>query len=292
VSDSPVPGPREIKTVALFTHSHPEQTSDAVRSAVEAASAAGCRVIADQEELDKHGEAAAGIEVSADLPGEADACIVLGGDGTILKALRTVAGTDVPTFGVNFGTVGFLAAVERDHLADGLARAFAGDFEVLSVPGLEASVEAPDPVALNDVSLIRRPQGRVAELAYSLGGREVGHVRCDGLVAATPAGSTGYNLANQGPILAWGVEGYVVSFIAPHTLTARPLVVAPHDVLSIRNAPDREPVDVVLDGMYVAKLASGAEMEVRFRDDVGRLAQLPGANFYRRVRDKFGRIAH
>ena len=292
MNDSPVPGPPEIKTVALFTHSHPEQTSDAVRDAVKAASAAGCRVIAERDELDKHGEAAAGIEASTDLPGEADVCIVLGGDGTILKALRTVAGTDVPTFGVNFGTVGFLAAVERDQLGDGLARAFAGDFEVLSMPGLEASVEAPDPVALNDVSLIRRQQGRVAELAYSLGGREVGHVRCDGLVAATPAGSTGYNLANQGPILAWGVEGYVVSFIAPHTLTARPLVVAPNDVLSIRNAPDREPVDVVIDGMYVAELDSGAEMDVHFRHDVGRLAQLPGANFYRRVRDKFGRLAH
>ena len=100
------------------------------------------------------------------------------------------------------------------------------------MPGLEASVDADPPLALNDVSLIRRQHGRVAELAYRLGGKEVGHVRCDGLVAATPAGSTGYNLANQGPILAWGVKGYVVSFIAPHTLTARPLVVAPDDVLS------------------------------------------------------------
>jgi NAD+ kinase len=292
MSDTPVAGPRRIESVALFTHRYPKQTADAVRATVEAAAAAGRRVIADQEELDKHGDAASGIEASSDLAGEADVCIVLGGDGTILKALRVVAGADVPTFGVNFGTVGFLAAVEREELADGLARAFSGDFEVLALPGLEASVDAPDPVALNDVSLIRRPHGRVAELAYQLGGREVGHVRCDGLVAATPAGSTGYNLANQGPILAWGVEGYVVSFIAPHTLTARALVVAPHDVLSIRNAPDREPVDVVLDGMYVSELASGAEMDVRFRDDVGRLAQLPGANFYRRVRDKFGRLAH
>jgi NAD+ kinase len=292
VSEVPVAGPREIKTIALFTHSHPEQTSEAVRTTVETALAAGCRVIAPQEELDKHGDAAAGIEASNDLGAEADICLVLGGDGTILKALRTVAGTDVPTFGVNFGTVGFLAAIERDELADGLARACGGEFEVLSMPGLEASVDAPDPVALNDVSLIRRPQGRVAELSYRLGGREVGHVRCDGLVAATPAGSTGYNLANQGPILAWGVEGYVVSFIAPHTLTARPLVVAPNDVLSITNAPDREPVDVVLDGMYVAELDSGAAMDVRLHHDVGRLAQLPGANFYRRVRDKFGRLAH
>ena len=218
---------------------------------------------------------------------------MLGGDGTILKGLRAHAGTGVPVFGINFGTVGFLAAVERDELADGAATAPSrGDFEVIEMPGLEASVDVDPPLALNDVSLIRRQHSRVAELAYRLGGKEVGHVRCDGLVAATPAGSTGYNLANQGPILAWGVKGYVVSFIAPHTLTARPLVVAPDDVLSVTNAAGREPVEIVLDGEPVGELASGAEMEVRFRDGVGRLAQLPGANFYRRIRDKFGRLAH
>ena len=113
-------------------------------------------------------------------------------------------------------------------------------------------------------------------------------MRCDGLVAATPAGSTGYNLANQGPILAWGVEGYVVSFIAPHTLTARPLVVAPDDVLLVRNEAGREAVDLVVDGEHVTDLASGAEIEIRFRDNVSRLAQVPGANFYRRVGEKFG----
>jgi NAD+ kinase len=195
-------------------------------------------------------------------------------------------------FGINFGTVGFLAAADPDDLPAILDRAFAGDYEVIEMPGLEASVEAAPPLALNDVSLIRRPHSRVAELAYRLGGKEVGHVRCDGLVAATPAGSTGYNLANGGPILAWGVKGYVVSFIAPHTLTARPLVVAPDDVLSVTNAAGRDPVDVVLDGEFAGELASGATMEVRFRDGVGRLAQLAGANFYRRVRDKFGRLAH
>ena len=146
-------------------------------------------------------------------------------------------------------------------------------------------------MALNDVSFHRRPHGRVAELTFSLGGQDVGHVRCDGLVAATPAGSTGYNLANNGPILAWGVEGFVVSFIAPHTLTARPLVVAPDDVLILRNAAGREAVDLVIDGEHVADLESGDEVAIRFRDDVGRLAQLPGGNFYRRIGEKFGRLA-
>jgi NAD+ kinase len=281
-----------VNTLALLTHTHPEQTADAVRETVAAVGAAGCRVLADQEEIDKHGAAAAGIGPIAELPGDAEACVVLGGDGTILKALRACADTDVPVFGINFGTVGFLAAVERDELQAGLRSLLSDEVELLDMPGLEPSIATEKPVALNDVSLIRRPHGRVAELSYRLGGREVGHVRCDGLVAATPAGSTGYNLANGGPILAWGVEGYVVSFIAPHTLTARPLVVAPHDSLSIANAPDRDPVDVVLDGEYVGELASGDEMHVKFRDSVARLAQLPGANFYRRIRDKFGRLAH
>ena len=281
-----------VKTIALFTHTHPEQTAAALRETVELATKHGARVHASREEREKHGDAAAGCEEAPDLPEKPDLCVVLGGDGTILHALRSYSGTGVPVFAVNFGTVGFLAAVERDELGPGLERALSGDFETLSLPGLTVDIDTDRPVALNDVSFIRPPHGRVAELSYRLAGQEVGHVRCDGLVAATPAGSTGYNLANQGPILAWGVEGYVVSFIAPHTLTARPLVVAPDDVLCVVNQEGREPVDVVLDGEPVGQLASGAEMEVSFHRGMGTLAQLPGSSFYRRIREKFGRLAH
>ena len=112
---------------------------------------------------------------------------------------------------------------------------------------------------MNDISFHRRQDLRVAELAYSVQGQELGQVRCDGLVVATPAGSTGYNLANGGPVLAWGVEGYVVSFIAPHTLTARALVVAPDDVLEVVNRSSDEPVDVTTDGRRVRSLAPRAE---------------------------------
>ena len=246
------------------------------------------RALAGETERTKHGAAAEGVGNLEDLGGQPDACLVLGGDGTILKALRFFADTAVPVFGINYGTVGFLAAVDPDDVREGLTRFYAGDFEVMSLPGLDAGEGR---LALNDVSFHRRPHGRVAELTFSLGEQDVGHVRCDGLVAATPAGSTGYNLANNGPILAWGVEGYVVSFIAPHTLTARPLVAAPDDVLILRNAAGREAVDLVIDGEHVADLESGDEVEIRFRDDVGRLAQLPGGNFYRRIGEKFGRLA-
>ena len=113
------------------------------------------------------------------------------------------------------------------------------------------------PVAINDAAIHRKVGERVAELSYALQGEEVGSVRCDGLVIATPAGSTGYNLANGGPVMAWGVEGFLVSFIAPHSLTARALVVAPGDRLSIHNR-SREPLDVALDGRPSGEIAAGA----------------------------------
>src|SRR3954452_6500321 len=274
----------------LISHTHPEKASDAVDEVVKAAKAASVELISTPDELEKHGDAAAGIKQVDD--GERpDVCIVLGGDGSILYALRRFAGTGVPVFGINFGTVGFLAAVERDELDAGLQRAFNGDFEAMDLPALRVDLPVDMPVALNDVSFVRRPHGRVAELSYAIGGEEVGSVRCDGLVAATPAGSTGYNLANAGPILAWGVKGYVVSFIAPHTLAARALVVAPDDALQVRNAAGREPVEISLDGAAAGELEPGADLEIRFEESVSCLAQLPGANFYHRIREKFGKLA-
>ena len=279
------------RTAILITHSHPPAASEAVGIVVAAAHEAGWRLVATSDELAKHGEAAAGVEAADPLPRRPDLCLVLGGDGSILYALRRFARAGVPVFGVNYGTVGFLAAVERDDVAEGIRRALAGETETIDLPGLEVEVDGQAQVALNDVTFVRRPHDRVAELSYKIAGEEVGHVRCDGLVAATPAGSTGYNLANQGPILAWGVEGYVVSYIAPHSLTARALVVAPGDVLHVGNAAGREPVDVAVDGEHVGELAPGTELEVRFADGVGRLAQLPGSSFYQRIREKFGHLA-
>ncbi|MDP9227860.1 MAG: NAD(+)/NADH kinase [Actinomycetota bacterium] len=277
-----------VGTAVLVTHMHPENTGDAVKTAVAVAKEAGVELVAEADEYAKHDEALSGTDRAAAPPERPDVCIVLGGDGSILYALRRYAETGVPVFGINFGTIGFLAAVERSELEPGLRRAFAGEFEVMALPGLEVGIEAEQRLGLNDITFARSPHGRVAELSYRIAGEEVGHVRCDGLVAATPAGSTGYNLANAGPILAWGVKGFVVSFIAPHTLTARALVVAPSDALQVRNAAGRDPVHIELDGNHAAALEPGEEVEVRFRDEIGSLAQLPGASFYHRIREKFG----
>jgi NAD+ kinase len=225
------------------------------------------------------------------VPDDVVLCIAMGGDGTILSALRHYAGTGVPVFAVNFGEVGFLATVDPDGLALQFDRAFAGDFETIELPTI--SVGRPDGswTAMNDISVHRKPGHRVADLAYGLAGEEIGRVRCDGLVVATPQGSTGYNLANGGPVMAWGVEGYVVSFVAPHSLTARALVVAPGDLLTINNASREEAVEVHVDGRPTCELPPGEDLHVEFAHNYGTLAQLPGASFYHRLRERFGRLA-
>ena len=285
-----------VRSATVFTHRRPSETAPALQGLMAFARRHGVTLRFDAAETAKHGLTGGdGVVVDAEIDRNVQICFALGGDGTILSALRRYAGTGVPVFGVNFGEIGFLSAVDREHAAEGIARAFAGEFEVLHLPGI-AVVGAgewsePERVAINDVSIQRRQGSRVADLAYFIGEAEIGRVRCDGLVVATPAGSTGYNLANGGPVLAWGVEGYVVSFIAPHSLTARALVVAPSDPLTIVNRSREEEVDVVLDGRPMAALGPGAELEVRFAEGQGVLAQFSGANFYTRLREKFGRLA-
>jgi NAD+ kinase len=222
---------------------------------------------------------------------EPDVAIVLGGDGSILRSLRTFAGTKTPTFGFNFGTIGFLTTVERDQVPEAFKLALSGQFDVLKLPALRLQYGDIDVIGVNDISFHRARDARVAEVSYSLAGESVGRVRCDGVVAATPAGSTGYNLANYGPILAWGVEGFVVSFIAPHTLTARALVAAPSDVLGVTNSGRRDELEILVDGLMVGTLPVGETASVSFVDDVACLAQLPETNFYDRFRDKFGKLA-
>jgi NAD+ kinase len=196
----------------------------------------------------------------------------------------------VPVFGVNFGQVGFLATVERDRMREGFELALDGSLDVLRLPAIELEASAGQHTALNDLALHRRVGGRVAEVSYAVGGDEVGSVRCDGLVVATPAGSTGYNLANGGPVMAWGVAGLVVSFIAPHSLSARALVIAPDDVLSVHNS-SREALALAVDGRPIGEIAPEEVVHVRFVDAAAALMQVKGSSFYRRLRDKFGALS-
>jgi NAD+ kinase len=290
-----------VREITVFTHRRPDDTSAALGRLAAVAADAGVTLRLDETETRKHGlQDGPGLAVNAPVRDDVELCLVLGGDGTILGALQRYAGTEVPVFAVNFGEIGFLATVEPQDIEAGIRRALDGDFEllrlpgiVLSLPGDEAEIDRPEisrRTAFNDVAIHRKVGERVAQIAYALDGEEVGSVRCDGLVVATPAGSTGYNLANGGPVMAWGVEGFVVSFIAPHSLAARTLVVAPRDRLTIHNR-SREPLEVAVDGRPAHEIPPGEAIDARFVDAVGTIAQLPGSSFYRRLREKFGRLA-
>jgi NAD+ kinase len=280
-----------MREITVFTHRRPDDIGTALGELIGYALEAGITLRVDPVETSKlHLKSEPGLMVNAPVKEDVELCMVLGGDGTILRALRSYAGTGVPVFAINFGEIGFLATVEPLDMAAGVRRAFSGDFELLRLPAVELSLAGARRLAINDVAIHRKVGERVAELAYALDGEVASSVRCDGLVVATPAGSTGYNLANGGPVMAWGVAGFVVSFIAPHSMSARALVVAPDDCLTIYNR-SREPLDVAVDGRPVGEIAAGESIEARFVHDVGSLAQLPDSSFYRRLREKFGRLA-
>jgi NAD+ kinase len=281
-----------VRAATVLTHSRPQQIAHTLERLIADARACDVLLRFDCEETRKLGlRPRAGIVCDAEPSPDVGLCIVLGGDGTILRGLRQYARTTVPVFAVNFGEVGFLATIEPEDLAaEGFVPALRREFEELELPAITIQTQRRLHTAINDVSFHRLVGGRVAQLAYGVDGEEAGSVRCDGLVVCTAAGSTGYNLANGGPVMAWGVEGFTVSFIAPHSLTARALVIAPGDALNVSNR-GREAVDVNVDGRPICQIAPGDVLVARYEPRAARLAQLPGWSFYGRLRTKFGRLS-
>ena len=287
------PATRAIQRAAVFTHDRAEETAAGVEALIAAAKRAGVELLFDSEETAKHGlggSSIAGVRANAASGEAADVCIVLGGDGATLRALRVQTGTGVPVFAINFGRIGFLATVDQTELETGIERALSGRFDVLPLPALVLDGGSSELFGINEVSFQRRSHLNMAHLSYSLAGEEVARVPCDGLIAATPAGSTGYNLSVGGPILAWGIKGYTVSLIAPHALSARALVAAPEDVLIVTN-DGFDPVDIVVDGIRTGELGASKSAQVNFRPEAVGLAQLPGESFYRRFREKLIQLA-
>ena len=212
----------------------------------------------------------------------ADIAIVLGGDGTMLRALARFLGTAVPVIGVNFGRVGFLSAIPRAELEAGLARVFAGEYEVIELPTLDVEVGEQRQVAVNDLVVTSGTLGRMVELDWCVGGEELGRQPCDGVILSTPSGSTAYNLSNGGPVLVWGLDALVLTFIAAHSLHARPLVVPRgRDVIVWNRTADVE-VAVLVDGHRVADVAVGGRIVGRLGAGRSLLATLPEVTFLSR----------
>ena len=257
-----------IQRIGVVTHGKPGTIGDAREQLVRAAAAAGVEV----------------VPPDGDPP---DVAIVLGGDGTMLRALRNYLGTGVPVFGVNFGRVGFLTSTSRDELEPALGRVFAGDFRVAELTTLQVDVGGKTFPAINDAVATSGRLGRMIELGWEIGGEDLGRQPCDGMICATPSGSTAYNLSNGGPVLMWGLDAMAITFVAPHSLHARPLVVPRGLTLRITNRTADVPVAVLADGHRIGALDPGEFLSAGIGPERSRLALLPEATFFGRYHEVF-----
>ena len=164
-----------------------------------------------------------------------DIVVVLGGDGTMLRALQRWLGTGIPCLGVNFGRVGFLTSIAGTDSRPGLERAFAGGYEVLDLPTLVGDAGGGAMTGVNDIVLTSATAGRMAIVEWGVDGQSLGELGCDGVIAASPTGSTAYNLSAGGPVLVPGTDGYVVTFVSPHSLHARSMVLGRPHTVSFQN---------------------------------------------------------
>jgi NAD+ kinase len=281
-SVTPSARPR-VARASVVTHGKPAKIGPALERLQEVAAAEGVQLSISAEEARKHGvEQAEGSDAATDL------AVVLGGDGTMLRALTRYLGSGVPVIGVNFGRVGFLSSIQHAELETGLTRVFAGEYEVVELPTIEAATGAQTFVAVNDVVVTSGVLGRMVELEWAVGGEDLGTQPCDGIICSTPSGSTAYNLSNGGPVLMWGIDAMAVTFVAPHSLHARPFVVPRGPDLVVRNRTADVPVAVLVDGHRAAEAepASGTVV-IRLGAERSLLATLPEATFVRRYRQSF-----
>jgi NAD+ kinase len=244
-------------------------------------------VVAEAQGRVEAAAAAAGVEVASAEDDGLDLLVVLGGDGTMLRALRATLGTGTPVFGINFGRVGFLTTVDGAELEPALHRALAGETRVVDLCTLEARFDGESHAAVNDVVVTSSRPGRMVELGWTLAGEELGDQPCDGIICCTPSGSTAYNLSNGGPVMMWGLEAMAMTFVAPHSLRARALVVPRGHDLRIANRSKELPVTVLVDGLAVGELGRGGEIAVALAGESCRLAVLPEVTFFTRYHDVF-----
>ena len=225
-----------------------------------------------------------------------DLVIALGGDGTLLRAARAVVGTDVPVLGVNLGRLGFLTAFPDAELEAGLEIVMAGEALLDPRFTLRARIEGRDDdnagnlFALNDIVVHTSGAARVTPLTLHVGQgeswEEVGSFAADGVILATPTGSTAYSMSAGGPIIVPGVECIVVTPICPHSLAVRPLVIPAAQRVSLRSLDPDAGHQVTVDGQVERALAPGGAVIVSREEQPVRLVRLPGQTFFGTLRRK------
>ena len=293
---STVPGERRI---LMLAHTGREEARQVALACLKALIAHGITVrmlAAEVGELDLD-TSTAGLEVAASSERAAEECelaLVIGGDGTILRAVEVTYGSGTPVLGVNLGHVGFLAEAEVEDVESTIeaivARRYtAEDRLALDVRVFHAGDEVFRTFAVNEASVEKAARERMLEVVVEIDGRPLSRWGCDGVVCATPTGSTAYNFSAGGPVVWPGVEALLMVPISAHALFARPMVVAPTSVLAIEVMATAAGTGVLwCDGRRAVDLPNGARIEVTRNAEPVRLVRLHQATFTDRLVAKFG----
>jgi NAD+ kinase len=286
------------RRILLVVHARRDDTVHAAERIITAVRAAGATPVVSAEDrpelaerLTLEGVATLGVDVAIE---DVELAIVLGGDGTILRAAEMVRGGTAPILGINMGHVGFLAEIERDDMDDAVRRVIARDYTVEERLALAVKIQdADDHVifetwALNEATVEKASRERMLEVVMAVDGRPLSSFGCDGVVIATPTGSTAYNFSAGGPIIWPTVEAIAVVPLSAHALFARPLVVGPDASVAVE-VLERTTGSGILwcDGRRSHELPPGARVVVRRSSRPVRLARLHPAVFTERLVRKF-----
>ena len=222
-----------------------------------------------------------------------DFVVVLGGDGSILRAAHAMGYSQKPVLGVNLGHLGFLADIQPEHLESMLLQVVAGDYQVVSHLMFECDVPRQEEsslkvLGLNEVAVLAGPPFAIMEVQLYVDAELVTTYSCDGLIISTPVGSTAHNLSAGGPILRKSLQAFVVSPISPHTLTNRPVVDTADRVYELVVPEPHEGTSLVVDGKVVCQLNADDKIRITRSRAQFQLIEVQGHGYYRTLREKLG----
>ncbi len=232
-----------------------------------------------------------GLPGTKDVAEGADLCVVLGGDGTLIHAARLLAGRQIAILGVNLGSLGFMTEVPKEELFPRFEEALAGKLAIekrlkLSCRLLRGGRVIVEDAVLNDVVINKGALARIADHETFVDGCYVTTYKSDGVIVATPTGSTAYALSAGGPIVHPSVDCMVLAPICPHALTQRPIVVAPHSTVTIALKSETPDVYLTLDGQAGHRLESGDRIEVKLSSQRVLIARNPAKDYFEILRQK------
>jgi NAD+ kinase len=265
---------------------HPQRDSaDAVTAVLGWANRRGIQVLGIEAEVRRLNCAAVGV-TDAELGSRSDLLVSLGGDGTMLRAMRLTDRQRAPVLGVNLGKLGFLAEIDVPELPGALSAVDGGQYTVEPRLAVDAVVNGQVFTAFNDIALVRFPGKPTAKVSVRAGGQAFVSYAADAIVVATPAGSTAYSFSAGGPIVSPQVEALLVTPASPHSAYNRGLVLSVADSLALELLPDSGDLGVEVDGQLATTVTAGCVIELQPRPGAARVVRFGHTTFYERARRK------